>query len=259
MPPRVSHSALSVALAVCGLIALVAVSGCDKKGRVLDEDWQSQTGSNTSYFSGFVASEGVVGRMGVIIYASVKMLAPVRNSPAASVSAIGALTLENGGSVTLAGTYDTASDSVHLTGGGFDFEGSTAWVNGVPTISGAYTSPGDDGAFAVALRNGFGPHQYCGRLYMAGDSLVGRVAYVVSGIAILGAACFDNEPDPVVLQGELDRTSPKPRLSMAGTSATRNLTMHGAFDEDADLSAGSWTSTGAGGTVSGTWSVAPCP
>jgi hypothetical protein len=194
--------------------------------------------------------------MGVIISASANALAPVRNTPVATVSAVGALSLENGGIVNLAGSYDTASDSVHLTGAGYDFEGRTAWVNGTPRLTGTYTSPGDDGAFGVAR---LPVHQYCGRLYMAGDSVVARLAYVVTGIAILGAACFDAEPEPVLLQGELDTTAPKPRLSLAGTTAAHDLTLHGAYDADADLSAGSWSSTGSAGDATGTWSVAPCP
>ena len=245
-------------LAALALLAAFALSGCGK-GKDIAYDKGGFPGPDQSNFQGVFASEGGVGRMGIVISASSSSLAPTRNAPAAAVSAIGALTLENGASVSLAGTYDTGSDSVHLNGAGYDFDGRSAWLGGVPMVTGTYASPGDDGAFAVALVNDFGPHRYCGRLYVTGGAPVGRLAYLVSGITILGAACFDAEADPVALQGELDRSTAKPRVDMAGTSATRDLSMHGAFDEEADLSAGSWTSTGAAGDASGTWSVDICP
>ena len=245
MPRRTLTPAPTAALAVLASIALalLTLGGCGNgKKKVLDPHGLHPPGM--SNYQGFFASEGGVGRIGV-----------VTSAPTAS----GALTLEGGGSISLVGTYDNASDSLHLTGSGYDFGGRVSPVSGLLAIAGNFTSPGADGAFAVALVNSFGPHQYCGRLYGAGNSLVGRVAYVVSGIAILGAACFEAEPTPVALVGELDRSSPKPRLSMAGTSATRDVTLHGAYDEDADLSAGSWTSTGTAADASGTWGVAPCP
>lgn len=260
LPRHALHPASFAVLGVfatAALVAVLALSGCGSDTAGPGKNSLSE--SFPSRFQGFFASEGLVGRMSMEINASARSLAPAPNVTGVAVSATASLWLEDGGNLGLAGTYDSASDSIRLAGAGYDFEGRVGWVNGQPTVAGTYTSPGDDGAFAVALINTFGPHQYCGRLYMASDSTVGRLAYVVTGTAILGAACFSNEPDPVLLQGEVDTTSPKPRLSLSGSSAARDLILHGAYDEEAELSAGSWTSTGSAGDASGTWSVASCP
>ena len=255
MPRRTLTPAPTAALAVLASIALalLTLGGCGGD-KVVDPDR-----NGTSNLQGYFASEGNAGRLGVVIAAPASSLGPGHTASTAVVAATGSLALESGGTVSLAGTCDTAIDSLHLTGSGYEFGGRVAWVNGVPTIAGRFTSPGDDGAFGIALVNSFGPHASCGMLFLAGDSLVGRLGFVISGSEILGAACFAAESDPVMLHGALDRTTSKPRLSLTGASATRAMDLHGALDEDADLSAGSWSSTGTAGVATGTWNAALCP
>jgi len=197
--------------------------------------------------------------MDVVIGVLPSSLAPAWNTSGASVEATGAIVPEIGAAVPLAGTYDTALDSLHLEGSGYEFGGHVAWRNGVPEATGIFTSPGDDGAFAVALVNSFGPQVFCGQLLATGDTQVGRLGYVISGVVILGAACFSSDIEAIPLEGELDRSTTKPRLSMAGVTSSRSVDLHGVLDEEAELSAGSWTSTGTSGDASGTWVTAPCP
>ena len=218
------------------------LAGCGEDEKVVNPG-EFGLGDGPSNFQGFFASEDGAGRIGVVISAS---------------TATGALSLEGGGSVTLAGTYDSALDSLHLTGAGYEFGGRFSWAHGVPIATGTFTSPASDGSFAVVLVNSFGPHAYCGRLFLPGDVVAGRFAYVTSGGEVMGAACF-NADVSVPLEGEFDQSAPKPRFMLAGASATRSVELHGSIDEEAELSAGSWASTGALGDLSGTWSAALCP
>lgn len=239
-------------------LTLGSVWGCGN-GKDIAFDKDGFPGPASSTFRGFFASEGEVGQMAVAIALSPSSLAPAWNAPGASVEATGSATPEIGAAVPLAGTYDTALDSLHLTGSSYEFSGHVAWRNGVPEATGTFTSPGDDGAFAVALVNSYGPQIFCGQLLATGDTQVGRLGYVISGVVILGAACFSSDVEAVPLEGELDRTTTKPRLSMSGATVSRSVDLHGVMDEEAELSAGSWTSTGTSGDASGTWGTALCP
>lgn len=218
------------------------LAGCGEDEKVINPG-EFGTGNGPSNFQGFFASEDGSGRIGVVISAS---------------SATGALSLEGGGSVTLAGTYNSALDSLHLTGVGYEFGGRFSWAHGVPIATGTFTGPGSDGSFAVVIVNSYGPHVHCGRLFLPGDVVTGRFAYVTSGDEVMGAACF-NADISVPLEGEFDQSAPKPRFLVAGASATRSVELQGSIDEEADLSAGSWTSTGSAGDATGTWGAALCP
>lgn len=236
MPRVITLPLLAAALALF-------LAGCGEKKKVLDPG-EFGVGNGPSNFQGFFASEDEAGRIGVVISAS---------------SATGALSLESGGSVALAGTYDSALDSLHLTGVGYEFGGRVRLVNGVPMVSGRFTSLGNDGWFAVALVSSFGPRVYCGRLLVTGDVVVGRVGFVFSGVDVVGAACFNGDADPVPLEGAFDPSAPKPRFLVTGSSVTRTMELHGSVDEEAELAAGSWSATGTSGDASGTWSAALCP
>jgi len=116
MPRRTLTPAPTAALAVLASIALalLTLGGCGNgKKKVLDPHGLHPPGM--SNYQGFFASEGGVGRIGV-----------VTSAPTAS----GALTLEGGGSISLVGTYDNASDSLHLTGSGYEFGGRVSPVSG---------------------------------------------------------------------------------------------------------------------------------
>jgi len=236
----VSRRVITLPLLAVALALLL--SGCGEKEKVVNPG-EFGNGDDPSNFQGFFASEDGAGRIGVIISAS---------------AATGALSPEGGGSVALAGTYDSALDSLHLTGVGYEFGGHFSRAHGVPIATGTFTSPGSDGSFAVVLVNAFGPHAYCGLLFLPGDVVAGRFAYVTSGVAVLGVAYFSADVC-VPLEGEFDQSAPKPRFTLAGASATRNVELSGSIDEDADLAAGSWTSMGSSGGATGTWSAALCP
>ena len=240
------------------LLVAFALTSCGK-GEETAFDKDGFVGPGLSSFRGFFASEGGVGQMTVAIPMRPSSLAPAWNAAGVTVVAQGSATPEIGAAVPLAGTYDTALDSLHLEGSSYEFSGHVAWRNGVPEATGTFTSPGDDGAFAVALVTSYGPQIFCGQLLMTGDTQVGRLGYVISGVVILGAACFSSDVEAVPLEGELDRTTTKPRLSMSGATVSRSVDLHGVMDEEAELSAGSWTSTGASGDASGTWGTALCP
>ena len=253
MPSCVSNQPLPRALALLALLCLVGCGDGDS-----DEGGFRVPEPNSSNLQGFFANEDGAGRMGVVISLSPSSLAPAWNASSSAVTAAtGSLSLEGGGTVVLAGTYDTVLDSLHLAGVGYQFGGRVRWVNGVPIATGRFTSLGNDGAFAVALVNAFGPQIYCGRLFVTGDLVTGRVGFVFSGVEVMGAACFNGDADPVALEGEFDPSAPKPRFLVTGSSTTRAVELQGSVDEEAELSAGSWNSTGALGDTSGTWSAAP--
>lgn len=257
MPSRVPSQALPAALA---LFASLCLAGCGKTGTDDGEGGGFRPPeSNSSNLQGFFANEDGAGRMGILISLSPSKLGPAWNASSISSAVTGALSLEGGGSVALTGTYDTALDSLHLAGGAYEFGGHLRWVNGVPIASGRFTSLGNDGWFAVALVSSFGPRVYCGRLLLPGDVVVGRVGFVFSGVEVMGAACFNGDADPVPLEGAFDSSAPKPRFLSTGSSATRSVELQGSVDEEAELSAGSWSSTGSSGDASGTWSAALCP
>lgn len=241
------------------VVLALSIAGCGGGEKIVVEGDHLRSGATTSPFQGFFGSEDEVGRMEVLISVSPSSLAPARAGSPASATATGAISLEFGGVVSLAGTYDQVLDSLHLVGSGYDFGARLVWLNGAPAFEGRFTNSGNDGAFAGALVNSFGPHVYCGRLFLAGDSPAGRVGYVVTGVSIVGAAFFNGEADPALLEGDLDRSTSKPRISLAGASTARSVEIHGAIDEAADLSAGSWASTGTTGDATGTWSAELCP
>ena len=72
---------------------------------------------------------------------SVRFLA----DPDAANAVNGTINLGNGKTVTLTGTYDSASGTVSLTGGGYTLTGKLTGG----TLSGTYTGPNGTGSFAL--------------------------------------------------------------------------------------------------------------
>ena len=98
------------------------LAGCGDKEKVVNPG-EFGIGNGPANFQGFFASEDGAGRIGVVISSS---------------AATGALSLEGGGSVALAGTYDSALDSLHLTGLGYEFGGRFSSAHGAPIATGTF-------------------------------------------------------------------------------------------------------------------------
>jgi len=153
--------------------------------------------------------------------------------------------LISGTSIALTGTYDSSSQAVTLSGGGYSFSGARSGS----ILSGIFTAPGPiTGGFV--LISGASTRVYCGTSASATPGgPTGMINLVINGSTIVGLAVKAQTGEVTVLNGTLSGTTitiPNPG-DPSSTFATGTLnagpdTLSGTYDDGAG-DTGTWNAT----------------
>ncbi|HYJ34225.1 MAG TPA: hypothetical protein VE326_13520 [Candidatus Binatia bacterium] len=155
-----------------------------------------------------------------------------------TVSASGVMSQDGGGVVNLTGTYDAGTDSLRLSGQGYELAGLYLDGGAPIRVEGRYTGPSGNGRFtALPGRRPSAVHAFCATYEDSAATMWGTLNLAVAGNGVAGFEVADGDTAVVAVQG-----------TAAGTAGTtRSLAFAGAEF----IGSGSWnTSTG---HVAGVW------
>ncbi len=207
-------------LLVVAILAAIPYAGCSGGSHHSSSSVSNRTPET---FQGTLTADGVEsGVISVVINfgpgSSVVL--------AATVGATGSIALKGGGTVNLTGSFDTASQGLTLSGGGYSFVG----VLSATAISGSYTGPQGAGSFSALQSTGSGSVLvYCGTYAQNNSTNTGVWNMVQSGGSLVGS--FSGSDGAT---GDLSGT-------ISGDSVS------------VSFKGGSATGTLSGTTMSGTW------
>ena len=210
-----------VLVAVLGL----AVGACGKKS--------TEPKTTSTYAGTFAGSSGGTGVSG-------SMTVDLAGTPAGTL-------LVSGTSIALTGTYDSASEAVTLSGGGYSFSGTRSGS----ILSGIFTAPGPiTGGFV--LTSGRSVRVYCGTSASATPGgPTGTINLVITGSTIVGLAVKTQTGEVTVLNG----TSSGSTVTILNPGDPSSTFATGTLNAGPDTLSGTYDD-GAGDT--GTWNATRC-
>lgn len=163
------------------------------------------------------------------------------------VTALGVMSRDTGSVVNLTGTYDTATDSLHLNGSGYDLEGMFLPNAVTVRLQGRYTSPSGSGAFLAltGARNSV-VHVFCSSYDDATSTTLGDLDLAVAGNALAGFETVYGDTAIVTLQGTANGTGTTRALAFTGIEFQGNgswntLTGHVEGVWSSPLGSGVWS------------------
>ena len=218
--------------------------------------------------SGAFVSTATNGSVSVTI-ASGSLAAPLRTrlSYKGAVTASGTLTPPIGPVVDLTGTYDTATDTLNLTGSGYTLVGQADTTGTPDAITGGWTGPGGPGLFGCFIGTTTNPVAvYCGQFQVDPSVGNGYLDTIISGDTARGIVLIVNPSwaiAPTRLLGSVSGTGTTRNITMQGyESANALIVVTGTLDTTTNQLAGTWTYTLSGSatpTYTGTWSGGGLP
>ena len=244
MKPR-----LFVALAI-GSILATSWYACGSKGSSSNSSPTSPSGPTNSatMFEGTIAGAG--GQSGAF---SVTIQVAVAASSVASLRAAGltikpesftqvsgTLNVAGGASVTLAGSYDSSTNTVSLSGGGFTLTGT---ISGA-VLSGTYTGPGSTGVFSSLNSTQASVTAYCGThsggsgIFTMQVSASGTVSGVAGPSAGAAGDTFAGQLNGINLSFS------DPSGNTTGTGTVQNGIVNGTFSKGGTFTGTFTASTG---------------
>jgi hypothetical protein len=213
---------LTIALA---LMTVVACSSTDYSGSN-----NGGGGTQPTTYSGVVSGASTSGTLSLTIAAYAAQTGMVRLA-ASTVSVNGTLTLVGGTTVALAGTYDTGTGLITVTGGGYTFTGYVV----AGQLQGSWSGNGDSGSFTALVATGSIVTLFCGTYTGTGS---GNWNLAQSGSILAGSYKDTNGQTGGYVWGSVNGTTVS--LSFGQTVAT---------------AIGTATGTLVGPSVSGNWGI----
>lgn len=172
-------------------------------------------------------------------------------SPETTVTALGVMSADGGGVVNLTGAYDTATDSLHLSGQGYALAGQFQ-PHGVPfRLEGRFTSPSGRGDFValIGARNSV-VRVFCGTYEDSAATMGGTLNLALTGSLIAGLEAVDGDTAVVAVFGTTDGAGTTRALAFTGNGFMGN----GSWNVLTGHIAGVWASP----LGTGIWSGDPC-
>jgi hypothetical protein len=165
--------------------------------------------------------------------------------PVAANSVVATITLGGGKTFSLTGTYDAATKTLTISGGGYSLTGTLTGS----TLSGTYTGPNGAGSFALQAATTGAVNVYCGTYVGTKVSGGGSWNLVQGADNKLSGSYTETAGGSGLLSGTLAGTA----ITLSTTSGAVAVgtisgdTINGTYGVSAtDLTAGTWTgSTGA--------------
>lgn len=238
----------------CVVVGLLGITGCSSDGSSPSSSSSSSSGSTTSssssggttnpgtsttYKGTFAGAGGDGGAIEVTVASATAGKQSIHILTVNQVS--GTLHLSAGGSVTITGTFDDATKTLSITGGGYSFTG-TATSDGV---TGTYSGPKGTGTFSVFASATAVP--YCGTF---SGGAQGVWNFVVNDTKLSGSAVTDGG-DGDTLTGTVTGGTTISLTTANGSTADGTIsgnTATGTWKNVAGNVTGTWTGTaGCGG------------
>ena len=217
------------------LTVAVAVSGCKKDENPVEP---TPTPDRRGTYVGTVADAAGGGTMSMTVGSTTMM----RVSELITVT--GVFTPNGGTPVALSGTYNTSNDSLHISGGGFEFAGHFSGGQ----ISGSCTGPNGAGIFSIAPTTAANPVKVYTGQFSVTSGEHGPFNLLLSGTTISGAAYV--LPDEVTLR--LSGTVQGTNLTITDPSRGNVVVATGTIGSSGTTVSG--TTLSSSGQPNGTWS-----
>jgi hypothetical protein len=246
---------LHLALAALGIVSLLTFNGCGDDNN--DNPTNPGGGATSTSFTGTFVNGSEGGLMTVTV--NTTTLARALRA-ATAVTASGVITPDGGSPISLTGTYDSATDSLYLNGGGYAFGGQYDGSGAIAGIAGLYTGPNGAGQFGCATGSSASIGVYCGTYQNQAVTETGNWNLVTSGSYIVGLAVPSGQTFGLGLEGTLTGTGTTRTITVGSDDGNGGLlTATGTLNTTTHAMSGTWHTTQDAAPVdSGSWSGNLC-
>lgn len=206
---------------VLSLLAAVVMTGCSK------DDNPSQGGP--TYYGTFAGPSESGSMTTNFASAPSKVSSAIPNDAAAIITVTGTIKIDGGATINLTGTYDTETDSLKISGGGYSFAGTFSSGE----VSGNYDGPSGSGSFIITASASGTVKVYCGEYHEVSPGTgSGKINILLDGAAITVLVRNESGDDVNVFKGALSGSSVT--IYVSGTSGPVLAT--GSMDNEAQTS-----------------------
>jgi len=168
--------------ALSALAALALIAACGDSG---SSDNNNGGGTNSTFTGVISEDDGSASGAIEFTIATASPAPPSVSGPSlVTVTATGRLKFNGQAQVSLSGNYDTDTDVLALTGGGYTVGG---FYDGVDRLEGAYSGPNNSSGSFVTTRAA-NATSYCGTYAANDNSDHGTFSFVISGSDVRGEA-----------------------------------------------------------------------
>ncbi len=221
------------------LSSILLFVGCAK-----DDSPTTPPNITTTTYSGTIAGESESGSITFVVGSSSKVTPQYGSQTLAILTVSGTIKLSDGTSITLTGTFNTDTDSIYVSGGGYSFAGKLS--NG--TISGVYTGPNGSGAFSVQTGAQGSVKVFCGTYVEHDNSQSGLLNIALKDTVLTGLSISYSDGNKTFLIGTLSGSAITMYLTNQPAQAIATGTLTGA------TASGTYSS----GSDQGTWTMTLC-
>ncbi len=223
------------------LVVAAIIAGCKK------DDNPAGPGGGSVTYVGTLANANETGSMTLIFPSAPSKQAPRAITGIVTIIYVSGTVKINDSTITIAGTYNTDTDTLLILGGGYSFVGR--YSNG--NISGTYTGPNGAGSFTAEVSGeGETIKVYCGTYHETSPdtSVHGRFNLVIKGNVVTGIT-----DDGLPLAGTVDGS----HVSVHFKDYPAVEIAQGMIQEDGSIT-GEYSVPAESGTRSGTWEAHNC-
>lgn len=248
--PR-GHTAPKRATLLFILATLFAGCGDDGGGNPV----RPGPGSPSSQFTGTFVSGFEAGLLSISLPTA--NLAPaLRAAPTADtvVTASAVMSIDGGEVVTLVGSYDSATDSLTMSGGAWTLAGAYDSTASPPVIEGAIAGPNGSALFVCFTGSTDSVHVSCGKYESDATPLAGRWNLVISGSALRGFLAPEGAASAAAFSGLVTGSGAVRSLTFSSDAPGLGLSGNGEWNTNTGVVGGTWLTDG----DSGTWTGEPC-
>ncbi|MBI3189149.1 MAG: hypothetical protein HYZ33_00725 [Ignavibacteriales bacterium] len=224
------------------LISLLLCSALLFVGCTRDDSPTTPGNTTTTTYSGTIAGESESGSITFVVGSTAKVTPTVDVRLFALLTVTGTIKLSDGTSITLTGTFNTETDSIYVSGGGYSFAGKLS--NG--TISGVYTGPNGSGAFSVQAGTQGSVKVFCGTYIENDNSQSGLLNIALKDTVLTGLSISYSDGSKTFLIGTLSGSTITMYLTnqpaqVIATGTLSGVTASGTYSSGDDQ--GTWTMT----------------
>jgi len=224
------------------IVLAVFMAGCS------DDDNPAGGGGGGPTYYGTFANPSESGSMNMNFASAPKLGVDAPQSVAAVIVVTGTIKIQGGATITITGTFDTETDSLKISGGGYSFEGTL--TNG--DLVGSYTGPNGEGSFVAGTSTSGTVKVFLGEYIETAPSPGthhGKINIVVDGTAVTVLVRDDVEASDFVITFQGTLIGSQVTIYVSGT--TGPVLAEGTMNEAGTHCSGTYNS----GDEQGDWSA----
>jgi len=241
------------------LLLLAFAAGCSS-----DDDSPAPAGGGpVTTMQGVMINGSENGQLTISIASATLAPPPGALTAAIVVGATATFRPTAGPQVNLTGNYDVDTDSLWLSGGGYDLVTMVEATDDPPGASGQYTGPNGPGFFGVVQPTAQPSLSVsCGRFSSDSTAAVGAITFIVTDTLFAGLAIADGDSNLAGFEGSVSGTGTMRSVLGVGDPGSDSLTIMGTLNTLTGQSTGTFTISELPSTQTletGTWTAGPCP